>query len=82
MNYDNWKLDNPELDSEEVERIDITDVTDLEVDGVDSADYPDFSDAFFCSGWYKGRELTDEELSVLGENYPEVLGEYAYESLI
>ena len=79
MNYDNWKLESPQYDSEETCHINIEDVTDLEVDGVETDDYPDFSNAFFCSGWYNGRELTDEELNDLGDNYPEKLNEMAYE---
>ena len=62
--------------------MDINEVTDLEVDGVDSGDYPDFCDAFFYSGFYNGRELTDDELDKLAEDYPEKLNEMAHESLI
>ena len=64
--------------------IDIKNTYDLEVEGVDSGDYPDFCDAFFSYGILltgDGRELTEDELIKLGEDYPEVLNEMAYESL-
>ena len=60
----------------------IEDVDDLVVDGVDRRDYPDFSDAFFLSGEIDGRELTEDELDKLAEDYPCVLSELAHESLI
>lgn len=41
---------------------------DLQVDGVDLHDYPDFCDAFFASGTYKGKELTEKELEELSED--------------
>ena len=59
-------------------------ITDLEVDGVNTSDYPDFCDAFFSKGkWIEtGKELTDDELDELGNKYPEVLNDMAYQSLI
>ena len=62
----------------------IQDVEDFVVDGVDSRDFPEFTDAYFSSAIYKdtGEKLTDEELEQLGEDYPEVLNELAYQSLI
>lgn len=56
----------------------------LEIDGVDNRDYPDFCDAFFSAGWHikEDRELTEDELIQIGEDYPELLNEMAYESLI
>ena len=58
------------------------DCEDLEIEGVESSDYPEFCDAFFVSGTLNGKEMTDEELDWLTENYPETLNELAYESLI
>ena len=58
------------------------DITNLEVDGVDSKDYPDFCDAFFSYGEKNGVILTEDELDKLADDYPEVLSEMAYESLI
>jgi len=60
-------------------KIDIREVEDLEIDGVDTKDYPDFCDAFFVSGIYQGRELTDNELDQLTEDYPEIVSEMAFE---
>lgn len=59
-------------------------VINLSVEGVDTSDYPDFCDAFFSQGFLAttGRELTEDELIQLGEDYPEILNEMAYESLI
>ena len=65
--------------------LNIENITGLEVDGVDPKDYPDFCDAFFSFGVLltgDGRELTEDELIQLGEDYPEILNEMAYESLI
>lgn len=65
-------------------RIDIEDVENLVVDNVHTRDYPDFCDAYFSEGWHivENRELTEDELIQLGEDYPELLNEMAYESLI
>lgn len=65
-------------------RIDINDVEDLEVDGVDTMDYPKFCDAFFASAkWVKsGKYLTEDELISLGEDYPELLNQMAFEYYI
>jgi hypothetical protein len=62
----------------------ISEFENLEIDGVDNRDYPDFCDAFFSAGWHikEDRELTDDELIQIGEDYPELLNEMAYESLI
>ena len=62
--------------------LNIENITGLEVEDVDSSDYPDFCDAFFSYGEIDGRELTEDELIQLGEDYPEILNEMAYESLI
>jgi len=62
----------------------ISEFENLEIDGVDNRDYPDFCDAYFSAGWHikEDRELTDDELIQIGEDYPELLNEMAYESLI
>ena len=65
-------------------KLDINEVEDLAVDGVDTRDYPDFCDAYFYEGWHikDNRALTEDELIQLGEDYPEVLNQMAFESLI
>ena len=67
-----------------MKNITIKDVENLCVDNVDTRDYPDFCDAYFCEGWHisEDRELTEDELIQLSDDYPEVLNEMAYESLI
>lgn len=63
--------------------IDIDQVTDLDVDGVDRRDYPDFADAYFSYGVWKdtGQELTDDELSQLTDEYPDVVHQMALDSV-
>ena len=58
-------------------------VVDEEVDGVDSSDYPDFCDAYFCSAYYgdTGEALSDEDLILLEELFPEVLWEKCFDRL-
>ena len=65
-------------------KIEFKEVENLQVDGVDPKDYPEFCDAFFNAGWHikEDRELTDEELEYLTDNYPEYLNELAYESFL
>lgn len=64
--------------------INIEDIEDIQIDGVDPQDYPDFCDAYFVYACWKenGDELTEEQLDMLSEKYPEILNEMAYESLI
>jgi hypothetical protein len=58
-------------------------VVDAEVDGVDSRDYPDFCDAHFCSAFYEdsGEALSDDDLVLLQELFPEVLWDKCFDSL-
>ena len=65
-------------------KIYLEDVENLEVDGVDVKDAPEFCDAYFSSATFKktGKELNDFQLEYLTDNYPELLSEMAYESLI
>ncbi len=44
-------------------------IEDVEVDGVDFQDYPDFVDAFIASAIYDGKDMTDEMLDELNEDY-------------
>lgn len=58
-------------------------VVDVTVAGVDSRDYPDFCDAYFEEAFYEdGTALTDEEMDMLMDKYPEVVNEMAFESLL
>ena len=58
-------------------------VVDAEVDGVDSRDYPDFCDAYFCSAFYEdsGEALSEDDLILLDELFPEVLNEMSFNRL-
>jgi len=62
-------------------KIDINQIEDIEVDGVDPADWPDLCDSFFGSAVWKdsGKDLSDEELDDLTEQYPDLLQEMASE---
>lgn len=63
--------------------IDINNVINLDIEGVNASDYPDFCDAYFSSGYWSGtgNKLTEKELDVLSNQYPEILSEMAYKSL-
>jgi len=64
-------------------KININKVEDITVEGVDRTDYPDFSDAFPSHAIWKatGKELTNEELDALHDQYPDEIHEIAHESL-
>ena len=57
-------------------------VKNVEVDGVVGRDYPDFCDAYFSYAVYKdtGYRLSDEDLSDLTEQNPDVVNQMAQES--
>lgn len=57
--------------------MDLTKVDNIEIDGIDTKDYPDFSDAFISAADYDGREMTDDELDELNEEY-----EFVYEQVL
>jgi hypothetical protein len=58
-------------------------VVDIEIDGVDSRDYPNFCDAYFCSAYYgdTGEALSENDLILLQELFPEVLFEKCFDRL-
>ena len=66
-----------------VGKIKFNDAEDLVIMQVNGSDYPKFCDACWESGFHKIllRELTENELDGLGQNYPEELREAAMESL-
>lgn len=79
MNFDNRvDFNDPQYEKDNTD-YKFQDLDCVEIDGVDTTDFPDFCDAFFCYAEINGRPLTDDELLELGENYPEILGEMAYE---
>lgn len=54
---------------------DINKLEDVEINDIDMNDYPDFCDAFISYATYEGRELTDEELDWIQENYSNYVNE-------
>lgn len=57
-------------------KLDYSKVDNIEVDGIDTNDYPDFVDAFIANADYDGREMTEEELEELNEDY-----DFVYEAV-
>lgn len=60
---------------------DLSLVEDIELECVNTRDYPDFSDAYISYALYDGREMTDEELDMLNDNYPEFVYDKVINSL-
>lgn len=56
----------------------------IEISGVDSTDYPAFTDAWLSEACWldDGGMLSDDDLQELGEAYPHLPAELAFESLI
>lgn len=65
-----------------IPNFDIKLVNNISVEGVDIIDYPDFCDAFIASADYGEREMTDEELDWLMDNYYDFCYDAIIESLI
>ena len=58
--------------------IKLEEVEDMQFSDVDNSDYPDYSDAFVESATYKGREMTEEELNELNDDY----SDFVYQKLM
>ena len=58
--------------------LDLSKIEDIEFDGINHSDYPDFCDAFISSATYQNRDMTEEELEVLDEEYRD----WVYEKLM
>lgn len=52
----------------------------VSLDGVHHWDHPDYCDAFIDSADYDGKEMTDEQLDELNEDY-ELVSELVYANL-
>jgi len=61
--------------------LDLSLIDNIEVDGIDTRDYPDFCDAYISYADYDGREMTDEELDVLNDEYRDFVYEKVWDSL-
>jgi len=58
--------------------IKLEEIDDIIFSGVDNSDYPDYSDAFVESATYKGRDMTEEEMEELMDDYRD----YVYDKLM
>jgi|TARA_Y100001951_G_C11296615_1_gene276163 hypothetical protein len=58
--------------------IKLEEIDDIVFSGVDNSDYPDYSDAFVESATYKGRDMTEEEMEELMDDYRD----YVYDKLM
>jgi|TARA_R100001530_G_scaffold59357_1_gene43046 hypothetical protein len=58
--------------------IKLEEVEEMQFSDVDNSDYPDYSDAFVESATYKGREMTEEELNELNDDY----SDFVYQKLM
>jgi hypothetical protein len=58
--------------------IDISLVDNVLVDGIDWNDYPDFCDAFISSADYNGKEMSEELIDKLNDEYPD----FVYEQVV
>jgi hypothetical protein len=60
---------------------DLSLIDNIELEDVNTKDYPDFSDAHISYAEYDGREMTDEELDVLNDEYREFVYDQAINSI-
>jgi len=59
----------------------LIDQSSIVIDGVDHRDYPDFCDAYVEYAEYMdGNPLTEIELLLLEDNYPELVHDLAHEA--
>ena len=58
-------------------------VVNTQVEGIDVGDMPDFVDAFFSYAFSidLDRELTDEELAELTDEFPDIVHQAAWETV-
>lgn len=63
-----------------ISRDQLKDIVDIELDGIDTSDYPDstIEGAFITNGVLNNKELTDEELDYINDNY----SDFVYECVI
>lgn len=55
----------------------------IEVAGIDHHDYPDYADAYVSHAQYAdGTDLSDEELELLQDQYPDVVYDVISDSVI
>ena len=61
-------------------KFDYDKITNVVLDGIHHWDYPDYCDAFIDSADYNGKEMTDEQLDELNEDY-ELIHELVWDNL-
>jgi len=61
-------------------KFDYDKIDNVVVDGIHHLDYPDYCDAFIDSADYNGKEMTDEQLDELNEDY-ELVYELVWDNL-
>lgn len=61
--------------------IDIKKIDNMEFEGVDFRDYPDFVDAFLVAADYDGKEMTEEQIDYINDEYYEFVNEQVYDSI-
>jgi hypothetical protein len=61
-------------------KFDFDKITNVVLDGIYHWDYPDYCDAFIDSADYDGKEMTDEQLDELNEDY-ELIHELVWANL-
>ena len=61
--------------------IDIKKIDNMEFEGVDFKDYPDFVDAFLVAADYDGKEMTEEQIDYINDEYHEFVYEQVYDSI-
>ena len=59
-------------------QLDLKQIDNIELDGVDKTDHPDYANAYITRADYKGREMTEEELDCLNDEY----GEFVHEKVL
>ena len=64
-----------------MENFDLSKVDNVELDGITTNDYPDFSDVFILAADYNGKEMTEDELIFLQENFPDFVHEQIHNQL-
>ena len=61
-------------------KFDFNKITNVVLDGIHHWDYPDYCDAFIDSADYNGKEMTEEQLDELNEDY-ELIHELVWDNL-
>jgi len=61
-------------------KFDFNKITNVSLDGLDHGDYPRYCDAFIDSANYDGKEMNEEQLDQLNEDY-ELVAELVWDNL-